>query len=165
MFLILKHFRHQLSGAVPQMQNAQNSCRNVLSLEFLELVAQRCSVKEVFLKIYQNSQENNCVGVLQLYLKKKINTGVFLWSLQKILRTSFLKEHKWWLLLYFDIKFVNILIKICSRLLDKIEKRKNYLKYSVGTKSIKSLKVVFTTDTSSQKKRSGKKKKKKKKNR
>ena len=65
-----------MSGAVPQMQNAQNSCRNVLSLEFSEVVAQRCSVKEVFLKTYQNSQENNCVGVLQLYLKKK-STQVF----------------------------------------------------------------------------------------
>ena len=28
--LILKHFRHQLSGAVPQIQNAQqNSCRSL----------------------------------------------------------------------------------------------------------------------------------------
>ena len=60
-------------------------------LEFIhtEAVVQRCSVKKVFLKISQNSQENTCVGVsflqvlgLQLYEKRDSNTGVFLWILR-----------------------------------------------------------------------------------
>ena len=47
-----------------------------------EAVAQKCSVKKVFLKIWQNSQENTCAGVyfsitlqasgLQLYLKETL---------------------------------------------------------------------------------------------
>ena len=69
-----------MSGAVPQMQNAQNSCRNVLSLEFSEVVAQRCSVKEVFLKTYQISQQKKLrwSSAALFKKKKKINTGVFL---------------------------------------------------------------------------------------
>ena len=34
-----------------------------VSTEKLEAVAQRCSVKKVFLKTSQNSQENTCSGV------------------------------------------------------------------------------------------------------
>ena len=50
-------------------------------------VARRCSVKKVFLKISQNSQENTCARAffnnvvdidLQLYYKKDSGTGVFL---------------------------------------------------------------------------------------
>ena len=57
-----------------------------------DAVVRRCSVKKVFLKIWQNSQENNCIGVsivlikLQAFrsaflLKRDSNTGVFLWIL------------------------------------------------------------------------------------
>ena len=41
---------------------------------FSEAVAQRCSVKQVFLEISQNLQENTCARVS--------GTGVFLWILQ-----------------------------------------------------------------------------------
>ena len=54
----------------------------------LEAVSRMCSVKKVFLKILQNSQENTCARVsflinllaldLQLYLKRGSGTGVFL---------------------------------------------------------------------------------------
>ena len=62
-----------------------------------------CSVKRVFLKFSQNSQENISVRVSFLIKlevcninKKDFNTGVFLW----ILRTSFFKkEHRRWLFL------------------------------------------------------------------
>ena len=57
-----------------------------------EAVVQRCSVKNVFLEISQNSQENTCARVsfliklrasgLQLYLKRDPDTGVFLRILQ-----------------------------------------------------------------------------------
>ena len=34
-----------------------------VNVKVQEAVAQRCSVKKVFLKISQNLQENNCTGV------------------------------------------------------------------------------------------------------
>ena len=47
-----------------------------------EAVAQRCSVKKVFLKISQNSQENTCARV-----------SLFPVNFAKFLRTPFLTEH------------------------------------------------------------------------
>ena len=38
-------------------------CFNLLPSSNIETVAQRCSVKKVFLEIWQNSQENTCVRV------------------------------------------------------------------------------------------------------
>ena len=43
-----------------------------------EAVAQRCSVKTVFLEISQNSQNNTCVSGLQPYLKRDPGTCAFL---------------------------------------------------------------------------------------
>ena len=73
---------------------------------FPEAVVQGCSVKKVFLKFSKNPQENTCVRAfffkqscrrrLYFYLKKGSDTGVFLWILQKILRTPFFTEHLWW---------------------------------------------------------------------
>ena len=74
-------------------------------------VAQRCSVKKVFLEIPQNSQENTCAEVSFL-IKLKVSACYFhstllrkrLWqrcfpvNFAKFLGTSFLKEHIWWLL-------------------------------------------------------------------
>ena len=45
----------------------------------------RCSVKKVFLKASQNSQENTCAGVslfLETLLKNGSSSGVFLWNLR-----------------------------------------------------------------------------------
>ena len=57
-----------------------------------EAVAWRCSVKNVFLEISQNSKETTCVKVsflikvhvwgLQLYQKRDFGTSVFVWILQ-----------------------------------------------------------------------------------
>ena len=58
-------------------------CRNT------EAVTQRCSLKR-FLEISQNSQENTSARVSFLI---KLQASV------KFLRTPFLKEHHWWLLL------------------------------------------------------------------
>ena len=59
-----------------------------MAFKYTEAVAQRCSVKKVFLEISQNSQENTCARVsffkklagvsLQLYYKRDSSTGVFL---------------------------------------------------------------------------------------
>ena len=62
-------------------------------VHWLDTVARRCSVKQVFLKILQNLQENTCARisflirlqtwVLQLYEKEDSGTGVFLRILLK----------------------------------------------------------------------------------
>ena len=62
-----------------------------------EAVTQRCSVKKVFVEISQNSQENTCARVS--FLKKRLWHRCFPVNFVKFLRTSFLKEHLWWLLL------------------------------------------------------------------
>ena len=67
-----------------------------------EAVAQRCSVKKVFLLISQNSQKNTCARVsslikfqtrgLQLYQKRGSGTAVFLWILQSFWKHLFLEN-------------------------------------------------------------------------
>ena len=68
-------------------ENGNNTQHGKL-LRFLRSSHLRSSIKKVFLKISQNSLENNCVGVsvlknlhasgLQLYQKGDSDTGVFL---------------------------------------------------------------------------------------
>ena len=63
----------------------------------------RCSVKKVFLKISQNSQDNTCVRVSllmklkasdpQLYLKERLWRRCFPVNVAKFLRAPFLQEH------------------------------------------------------------------------
>ena len=61
-----------------------------INIDEPEAVAQRCSVKKVFLKISQNSQENTCARPCFLiklpqacnYIKNETGTGVFLRILQ-----------------------------------------------------------------------------------
>ena len=77
------------------------------TLQFTEAVAQRCSVKKVFLEISQNSQENTCARVSLLIvaglrsatlLKKRLWRRCFPVNFAKFLRTPFLTEHLPWLL-------------------------------------------------------------------
>ena len=77
--------------------------------QYLEAVAQRCSVKKVFLKNSQNSQENTCARVSFLIklqtlgvrpatlLKKRLWHRCFPGSFAKVLKITFLTEHLWWL--------------------------------------------------------------------
>ena len=81
-----------------------------------EAVVRRCSVKKVFLEITQNLQENTCARVSSLIklqawglrqatsLKKRLWHLCFPVSFAKFLRTPFLTEHLWWLLLWL-VKF------------------------------------------------------------
>ena len=78
-------------------------------LRYSNAVTQRCSVKEVILKISQNSQKNTCARVSFLtklqgsglrtatLLKKRIWHTCFSMNFAKILRASFFIEHLWWL--------------------------------------------------------------------
>ena len=73
----------------------------------LEAVAQRCSVKKLFVEISQNSQENTCARVSLLSCRPRSATLfkrrpcflVFPVNFAKFGRTPFLTEHLWWLLL------------------------------------------------------------------
>ena len=66
-------------------------------------------MKKVFLEISQNSEENTCARVSFLnkvagsgpatLLKKRIWCRCFPLNFAKFLKTSFLTEHLWWLLL------------------------------------------------------------------
>ena len=65
-----------------------------------------CSVEKVFLEISQNSQENTCAKVYFLInlqaIKKETLAQVFHVNFVKFLRTPFLIEHLWWLLLVIE---------------------------------------------------------------
>ena len=77
---------------------------------FQKAVVQRCSVKKVFLKVSQNSQENNCVRVSFLIelqagpatlLKKRHWHRCFPVNFAKFLRTPLFIKQLWSLLLVF----------------------------------------------------------------
>ena len=65
-----------------------------------EAVVRSCSVKKAFLEISQNLQENACARVS--FLKRRLWKRCFPVNFAKYLRTSFLTEHLWWLLLAFQ---------------------------------------------------------------
>ena len=54
-----------------------------------KIVVQKCSAKKMFLKISQNSQENNC-------------TRCFPLNSAKVLIAPFLKEQLWWLRIFLE---------------------------------------------------------------
>ena len=83
--------------------------RDFFNFLYSEAVAQTCSVKKVFLEILQNSQESTCARVSFLIklqalpaslLKKRLWRRCFPLNFAKFLRTSFFREHLWWLLLF-----------------------------------------------------------------
>ena len=82
----------------------------VKSLNIYRSNHQTCSIKKVILnKIFQNFQENTCVGVsflmkllalgLQFCWKRDSETGVFIWILKNFQDFLFI-EHLWFQLLY-----------------------------------------------------------------
>ena len=88
---ISKHIDHQLQPHVknsnPMSKPLRISCGKPKQAE---AVAQRCSVKKVFLEVSQNSQENTCGRVWH---------RCFLVNFVKFLRTPFFIEHLCWLFL------------------------------------------------------------------
>ena len=65
---------------------------------FLEAVVRRCPVKKVFLKIFQNSQENTCARAfflikLQAFIKKETLARLFSCEFWEIFKNTFLPEH------------------------------------------------------------------------
>ena len=75
-----------------------------LSWKKAEAVVRRCSVKKVFLEILQSLQENACVRVsilikLQTEACKRLWHRCFSVNFAKFIRTPFLTEQLWWLLL------------------------------------------------------------------
>ena len=76
--------------------------RNCEASDFMssgtEAVVQRCSVRNMFLKISQNSQKNTCVRVFFL-IKLQNLAQVLSCEFCKVFKNSFFIEHLWWLLL------------------------------------------------------------------
>ena len=68
----------------------------------------------VFLGISQNPQENTCARVSFLILKKSLWRRCFSVNFVKFLRTPFLTEHLWWLLLYIGRLFL-LFVARCIR--------------------------------------------------
>ena len=54
---------HSTSFTTEDLTNLLRLTISYKYVSIIEAVAQRCSVKEVFLEISQNSQENNCARV------------------------------------------------------------------------------------------------------
>ena len=82
------------------------TCARVSFLKSLEAVVERCFVKKVFLEVSQNSQKNTCARVSFINKDAGLRAATLLkkrlwyWSFPvKFLRTPFLTEHLWWLLL------------------------------------------------------------------
>ena len=115
-----EHLRWLLLISVPQIMNVDSKkgfrdnkiwrkCNfNKICRKCTEAVAHRCSVKKVFLKNSQNSQENTCVRdflnkVTSLWpatlFKKRLSHRSFPVNFAKFLRRPFFTEHLWWLLL------------------------------------------------------------------
>ena len=70
--------------------NTKYSCHFILSPE---AVVQRCSVKKVFLKISQNSQENTCAKVSLLI---KLQAQLFSCEFCEFFKNTFFIEHFRW---------------------------------------------------------------------
>ena len=77
-------------------------------MKYSEAVARRCSIKKVFWKISQNSQEDTCARVsflIKMQVKPATLLKKILWlrcfpvDFAKFLRTPFFIEHLRWLLL------------------------------------------------------------------
>ena len=105
----------------------------------------------VFLKIFENSQENPCAWVsflikLQSWvsatlLQKETLTGVFLWILPNLLRTSFLTKHLRWLFLS-SAQMSDVLIIYLQKHFSRVFKKKFFV-YSFFKKSPQSLFFFF----------------------
>ena len=100
-----------------------------LKCKLPEAVARRCSVKKVFLKISQISQENTYFRVSFLikpqvcnFIKKEALTRVFFCEFCEISKNTFFIEHLWWLLLYIGNRsmYIYCFTSLLSRMTPKI---------------------------------------------
>ena len=103
------------SGKTPSkfaiLSHVKSSDLRFVTWLLLGTVAKKCSVKKVFLEISQNSQENISARVTFFFLglspatllKKRIRHRCFPLNFVKFLRTPFLTEHLWWLLLLIHV--------------------------------------------------------------
>ena len=91
----------------------------ISTLYCIEAVAQRCSVKKLFLAISQNSQDYTWARVSFLTLvKKRLWHRCFPVNFAKFPRTSFLTEHLRWLLLIVyrgNYKHADIILNINNK--------------------------------------------------
>ena len=103
-----------LNAFLPYTFREWNEFNSSICKALSEPVARRCSVKNVFLEILQNSQENNCARVSFLirlqasarnFIKKETLAQVFSCEFCEILKKTFFTEHLQWLLLLLHINY------------------------------------------------------------
>ena len=81
-------------------------------ISFIRSSHYRCSIKQVFLNIWQNSQENTSARASFLIKLKA-------WGVASFLRAPFLRNTSRRLLLFFRCEQIQIKLLICSHLLKK----------------------------------------------
>ena len=97
-----------------------------------EAVLRSCSVKKAFLEISQNSQENACARVSSL--KMRFWHSCFPVNLGKFLRTSFLTDHLWWLLLAFQSESTLCSFRTsCSKQMQYLSEQKLHANITIQT--------------------------------
>ena len=80
---------------------SRNSTRSTLSTAINRSSHQRCSIKKVFLKISQNSQENTCARVSSCrpharnFIKRETLAQVFSCEFCEIFKNTFFTEQLW----------------------------------------------------------------------
>ena len=87
-------------GLYKQSSQVMSKVRNSCSKVFCKKGVLTNFTKFTRKQLWQSLFFNKVAGlILQLYEKRGSGTGLFLWIFPKFLRTSFIIEHLWWLLL------------------------------------------------------------------
>ena len=155
--MIQYHTRYQAGCSTRAWWNTRVGTQSSLRIFPLEIkaVARRCSVKKVFLKILQNSQENTCARAsflikLQAYvIKKETLPQCFPVNFAQFLRTPFLTGHLRWLLLQ---KY--IFGDRCQKLGKKLSKLSALVQFCLCSITFVPLNQFYKWITASQRKKS-----------
>ena len=88
----------------PTLKQNTKVMMRLLVTQYQKAVSRRCSIKKVFLKVSQNSQENTCVRVSFLiklqalacnFIKRECLAHMFSCTFCEIFKNTFFTEHLW----------------------------------------------------------------------
>ena len=122
---IKSHLHHDLSFQISSPRIPMSNHIYIITVFLSGAIVWVCSVKKAFLKTFENSQENTCVGVsflikcrsFQLHFKRESGTGIFLYIFRNLLRTFILWNISKRLLLFFFIFVISISINASVELI------------------------------------------------
>ena len=128
----MKHFLEDAYEAIfPRSSKLRVHLLTCDECRLTEAVTRRCSVKKVFLKISQNSQENTCARVSFLmklqaqtcnFTKKEALIQIFSCEFCEFFKNNFFIEHLQWLLLeWMNFRYTTKYLKfnVLFKLFDK----------------------------------------------